>query len=676
MAVLASRSSAATVKAVGMAMAMGGAIAAAAWPAAAEEASPPGAASDLTSLSLERLMEIEVTSVSKRPERLSEAAAAIFVLTQDDIRRSGMTSVPEVLRLVPGLDVAQSDANHWAVSSRGSNDVYSSKLLVLVDGRSIYTPMFAGVFWDVVDVPLEDIERIEVIRGPGGALWGANAVNGVINIITKPAASTQGLMVSASSGTRAPGDLTVRYGGRLSDTASYRVFVTAKAQDGLETASGAAAGDPSSQAHAGFRIDWSPSPADSVGLDGEVYTQRTRGLLTLPGASVAQPVVEHDGGGHALVNWRHTISSDSDVSLQAYFDRTQFEEYTGAMQIRTYDIEFKYHTVLRGRHDVVWGGGYRDIAYTSASSPITSLSPSSGRFRVGNLFGQDEMTLSPSVRLVAGVKLEANSYTGLEYEPTARLIWTPSPTRTVWAAVSRAVRVPSIGESTLRLEAGFAPGPPPLPIVVTANPDLVSETEVAFEAGYRSVLAPGLTLDIAAFYNRYADLVAGTLEPGLELTPPPPHPILAEHLGNVLDGRAYGGEISARWQATARWRLGASYDLLVSTARAATPEVLFTGGNAPGNNPRNQWRLSSNLDLPRGFEFDVSAQYVDRLPTAAVAAYTRVDMRLGWRVTDRLEFGLVGQNLLDDRHEEYSPIFLRARSEVPRTVHVYLRATY
>lgn len=656
---------------------------------AADSSLSAKAASDLADLPLDQLMRIEVTSVSKRPERMSDAAAAIFVITQEDIRRSGMTTLPDVLRLAPGIDVSQSDATHWAISSRGYNDVYSSKLLVLVDGRTIYSPTFAGVLWDVQDVPLEDIERIEVIRGPGGTLWGANAVNGVINIITKKAADTQGGLLSATGGTQHQAGVMLRYGGRLSEQADYRVFLKADGNNGVDSALGGHAGDPSSQVHAGFRLDWAPTPRDSLTADGEVYGERSRTLLTLPSLTAPPtptPEVEHDRGGHALINWRRQTSATSDFGVQAYFDRASTQEYTARFDIDTFDVEAKQHFRLGARHDIVWGAGYRHVSFDVSDNPVATFTPRRGSNETYNLFGQDEIALGHDLRLVAGLKLEHTTFTGLEYEPSLRLAWTPQPNRIAWLAISRAVRVPSLGESYLRLNVAAAPTTPPILVAIVGGQDLKSEVETAYEAGYRVAASPRLTFDVAIFYNRYTDLITSlNPSPAFEFSPPPPHLLFATEVANTLRGHAYGGEVSVNWQASPIWRLSADYDLAVASVHVVNPLATMGGGNDPGNSPKHQVRLRSKLDLPDDLEFDLFGQYASRLAattipgraaSSGIPAYFRLDARLGWHPTQGVELGLVGQNLLDDRHAEFIPISLRAPSEVPRSLRIYLKTGF
>jgi iron complex outermembrane receptor protein len=647
--------------------------------AAPQTADGETAAPDLAGLPLDQLMNIQVTSVSKRVERLGDTAAAIFVITQEDIRRSGLTALPDILRLAPGVDVAQSDANHWAVSIRGNNGIYSAKLLVLVDGRSIYSPLFSGVFWGVQSVVVQDIARIEVIRGTGGAVWGANAMNGVINIITKPAGETQGLMVAASTGSDLKGELTARYGGQISGNASYRVFVKGFDHDGLVTAAGADAGDAASQINGGFRLDWSPSTADAVSLQGEAYADASHARLLLPtigSTPTVTPVIERNSGGHGLVNWQHILSETSDVTVQAYFDRTNTEEITNSDGDDTFDIDIRHHFIA-ARNDIVWGGGYRYISSNTGTSPLVNFARTSVQQRIANVFAQDELTLAPTVSVIAGLRLEDNNFTGLELEPTLRAVWAPSPDQTLWMAVSRAVRTPADVERLIEVVTGALPGNPPLITEAFGNPEQISESMISYEGGYRAEVRSNLNVDVAVYYNRYSDLGAVTpLTPFASSIPLPPHIVIPIQYNNAASGHTYGGEISSSWQVTPAWRLSANYDLMIADVVAGSSAITVIDTNVPGENPRHQLQIRSHLDLPMGFEVDVDAHYVSRLVAIAVPAYTRLDARLGWRATDRIEVGLVGRNLLTDRHLEFAPAYYRAPSEVPRSVRVYVAAAF
>jgi iron complex outermembrane receptor protein len=657
----------------------GAALAESPQPDPAAEAS---ASSDLANLSLEQLMDVEVTSVSKKPQRIADVAAAIYVISQEDIRRSGMTSIAELLRTVPGLDVAQTDSQRWAVGSRGFNDIYSGKLLVLVDGRSVYAPTFSGVLWDTQDLPLQDIERIEVIRGPGGTIWGANAVNGVINIITKNARDTQGLTVTAGAGTEATGSGTIRYGGKLSDQAHFRIYLKGFDRSSFVTPTGADAGDSWRARRAGGRLDWTPSANDAVSAQVEYYGERKEGVV-FPPSLVVLPTptaqVQRTTGGHALVSWAHTFSAGSDLTFQAYFDNVAYQDTVGSATLNTYDVEVRHHVHLGSRHEVVWGGGFRRVDYQAQFNPYVTLIPPTGGEEVVNVFAQDEFTLSPTIHVIGGVKLEHNTYTGWEYEPSLRLLWTPATNHTVWAAVSRAIRMPSIGEEFLRFDAFGIPGSeffPPLLISSFGNPGLQqSERLVSWEAGYRSALTSTLSVDLAAYYNRYTRLASTSVDtPFFELDPAPPHLVIPLRFSNLLEAEVHGFEASVNWQATRRWRLFAAYSLLLGKLSAADPSVDLTLQRNPiDSSPRHQVQLRSYLDLPGRMELDAALYHVSSLPAAFVPAYTRLDVRLGWKATDRLILSLSGQNLLQSRHQEFSPIVLAAPTEVPRTV--YFTAT-
>lgn len=643
-----------------------------------DPAAEASASSDLASLSIEQLMDVEVTSVSKRPQRLGDAAAAIYVITQEDIRRSGMTSIPELLRMVPGLDVAQSDSRHWAISSRGFNGIYATKLLVLVDGRAVYSPAFSGVLWDVQDLPLEDVERIEVIRGPGGTLWGANAVNGVINIITKSAQDTQGLLASVGGGTEASGIGMVRYGGKLADGAYLRLYAKGFERNSFDTVAGASARDSWRQGRVGFRLDWTPSADDTVMAQGEYYRETTNGDLFLPSLTLplgtVTPAIEHDNGGHALISWRRRYSDTSDLSLQAYYDRVDTGEFTFNAALSTYDVELRHRFRWGDRHDIVWGAGYRRVDYDAATdNPYVSFSRPSGRTEIFNVFGQDEIALTDAVHLIVGTKIEHNTYTGFEYEPNARLSWRLAQDHTLWAAVSRAVRIPGIVEEQIRFDAQAMPGAPPILVSVFGSPNQKSEREVSWEVGYRGALTPRLSLDVAAFYSTYRDLASTTpATPFVEVVPLPIHITVPLRYGNLLRGDSYGAEISAGWRANARWRLSASYTYL----HASVGPDLFgldssNQSNSDLTSPRHQVQLHSYLNLSDRLELDTALYYSGAYDiTGHIPAYTRVDARLAWRPVDHLEISLVGQNLFDPRHQEAGPPIYRAPAEVPRSVFV------
>jgi iron complex outermembrane receptor protein len=598
----------------------------------AQEAQRPPA-SDLKRLSLEELMEIDVTSVSRRSEPVSGAAAAITVITGEDIRRSGATNLPNALRISAGLQVAQSNGNTWAISSRGFNTTTANKLLVLIDGRSIYTPLFSGVFWDVQDVPLEDIERIEIIRGPGATLWGANAVNGVINILTRSARDSQGTLVSLGAGNEQRALVTARQGGTLANGTAYRVYGRYSYMDSLALASGDGAHDPLRRGQAGFRLDREDGGAGAFTFQGEAY----HGLTGQTVVVTADTVLD---GANLVGRWTRNYSENSGTDLQVYYDYTHreiplwFEEHR-----HTLDVDYQHRLPFGSRHEVVWGGGYRVTHDQVGNSPGVAFLPDSVTESLFSAFAQDEIALATHVRLTLGTKLEHNHWTGFELQPSARLAWTPNEHRTLWGAVSRAVRTPTrYDEDIIFFNAAGG-------VTLQGSPSFQSEELLAWELGYRIQPRTGLLVDIAAFYNVYDNLRS------YEPTAPPA--VFPYHFGNKLEGDTWGIEMRASLQATPWWRLHAAYTYLGKDLALDPGSYDPTDGKLEGNDPRSRFVLRSQMDLARGFELDGTLRYMGRLPSPVVPAYTELDLRLGWHATDRLELSLVGQNLLHARHPEF-----------------------
>jgi iron complex outermembrane recepter protein len=634
-------------------------------PAAGQPPSQPERPVDLTELSIEELLKVEVTSVSRRAEPISAAAAAVFVITQDDIRRSGATSIPEALRMVPGLEVARIDANKWAISARGFNGRFANKLLVLVDGRSVYTPLFSGVFWDVQDLLLEDVERIEVIRGPGATLWGANAVNGVINVLTRSARETAGGLVAASSGSEERGLLGLRYGGLLGESSAYRVYAKRFDRGSGERAAGGAGADDWSMSRAGFRLD-STLSGGGLTLQGDLYDGDVGETLTLQSLQSLLPrTLDTDmrvGGGHVLGRWQRTTAASSELVLQLFYDRTERAAALVDEDRDTFDLELQHGFAPAARHRVVWGLGYRRTGDDILGTEALSFQTARRTDELASAFLQDEVMLHPDrLWLILGSKLEHNDYSGFELQPNLRMVWIPRQRHTLWAAVSRAVRTPSRAEHDFRLSSqvigpgGLSPGSPPAVVTILGNPDFGSEELVAWELGYRAGLAPGLFLDVATFYNDYDRLRAPrTGTPFLVAAPAPPHLVVPIHLTNALNGSTYGAELAVDWRAAERWRLSAAYSYLRIQLHAP-PGTDPASVIAEGESPSHQLYLRSSLDLPRGLELDLMARYVDELPAPAVDSYTSLDLRLGWRPLRRLELSLVGQNLLEETHVEFAP---------------------
>lgn len=623
--------------------------------------------SDLTELSLEELMNIEVTSVSKKTEKLSKAAAAIFVITQEDIRRAGATSIAEALRLAPGLEVARVDAHTWAISARGFNDVFANKLLVLLDGRSIYTPLFSGVFWDQQDTLLEDIERIEVIRGPGATLWGANAVNGVINIITKRARDTQGGLLTAGGGSEERGFGSVRYGGTLGADAHFRVYAKYVNRDGSGLPDGHAANDAWQLGQGGFRLDWLPAQPHLLTLQGDLYGGNLAqtffvGAL-LPPFQQVMPDHLATRGGNLLGRWSHTLASASEMRLQVYYDRTIRDTAIFKEDRHNVDLDFQHRFPLGGRHDIVWGLGYRLSSDNEGNTFTVSLTPASRTTHLVSAFAQDEIVLvADRLHVTLGSKFEHNTFTGFEIQPGARLLWTPSDRHTVWAAIARAVRTPSRAEDAVRINqqvlppGTLFPGAPAAVVSFAGDRGIDSEKLLAYELGYRVQPHEWLSLDLALFYNVYNNL--RSIEPGTpfpETSPFPPHLVVPFLAANKLNGETYGAELVANWQLTEWWRLRALYSYLhINLSREKGSRDTISQA-AQGNSPQQQLALRSAMDLPWRLAFDLALRYVDRLPNLHVGSYTVLDVRLGWRPTQSLELAIVGHNLLEKHHPEFSP---------------------
>src|SRR6266581_4832327 len=632
---------------------------------------------DISRMSIEELMNVEVTSVAKRPQRVADAAAAVFVLTQEDIRRSGAASIPEALRMVPGLQVARIDENKWAIGSRGFNGRFDNKLLVLIDGRSVYTPLFSGVYWNVEDVMLEDVDRIEVIRGPGATLWGANAVDGVINVITKKAKSTQSAVVTAGAGTEERAAGGVRYGGKLGDNTYYRAYTKYFDWGPSAYPSGMTAHDGWDALRGGFRADWTPAGANSLTLQGDIY--RTRFDETLTVASLSAPysnTFPNDGkysGGNILGRWNHA-SEGSSMSLQMYYDNTTITDHSlfGDHQ-NILDIDFQHGFHAGDSQQFVWGVGYRSIRDKNDASFTVSLKPNQVTLNQFGTFIQDEISLADNrLQITLGSKFERNEFTGFEIEPNARLLWNLTPNQSIWTAVSRAVRTPALTEEGLRLNSQVIPpgtpaNPTPLPAVVAVfgSHQFNSEDLLAYELGYRVQATSNLSLDIATFYNNYSNL--RTAEPGaffFEGSPTPTDVVIPFVAGNKMSGGTYGAELFADWKVVPKWRLVGSYSYLQMDIHKNADSQDPTPDNPNGSSPRHQWYLRSSIDLPKHFEQDTTLRFVDQLPGLNVPSYYSLDAHLGWRPVTKLEISIGGQNLLNNWHFEFMPDFVNTSPTV------------
>ncbi|MFH1567060.1 MAG: TonB-dependent receptor [Gemmatimonadota bacterium] len=633
------------------------------------EAAWPVSGVDLTALSLEELMEVEITTASRRAERWSRAAAAVSTLSGDELRRAGVSSVPEALRRVPGLQVARFDGSKWAISSRGFNGLFANKLLVLVDGRSRYNTMYSGVFWETLDIPIEDVEQIEVIRGPGATLWGPNAVNGIVNIITRPADETQGARVRLAAGDEERGAILVRHGGRLGSRAHYRVYGHYFDRDGLADGAGRATPDGWDAGRAGFRLDWRPAADEAVTLQGDTYRGRIGETMVL-----ADPQPPHQprvldveapfSGGFLLGRWERGAPSGRQVQAQAYYDRSRRDDaplMTG--YVDNLDLEVQQGRRWGAGHEVVWGGGYRRTWDDLDSDFGLLYSPARRTYHLASAFAQGDLAVRPHcLRLTLGSKFERNSFSGFEIQPNARLLWTPDERHTAWGAVSRAVRTPSradhdIGYIRQVLPAGAAAPDMPAFVVASGTRDFGAEELVAAEAGYRVRVRPSVFADLSLFYNEYGGLRTYRIgQPYDADAPGPPHLVLPLYQVNGIDGHTWGGELTADWQPCPRGRLRAAYSYLRTQLHAAPGSQ---GGGAPEElereNPKHQVLVLPSVDLTTHLELDGALRYVGALEAESldVGGYWELDGRLGWQATDRVELSLAGRNLLHGHHLEY-----------------------
>jgi iron complex outermembrane receptor protein len=619
---------------------------------------------DLTQESLEDLMNVHVTSVSKREETTSQAAAAVFVISRQDIQRSGALNIPDLLRMVPGLDVAQINTNSWAITARGFNGEHSNKLLVLVDGRAVYNPIFAGVFWDSQNIPIETVERIEVIRGPGAAIWGSNAVNGVINIITRSADDTQGGYISGGAGNTITGPAEVRYGGKARGLGSYRLYAEGFEANASATVTGISGQDDWRLIHGGFRTDSNLSAKDSLTAEGEGHSGNGGELATVP-LSLSPPVTatvalrDYSSGWNVLGRWNHVVSPRSDTSLQVYFERTDRDDSTYNLGLNTFGIDLQHHRLWGTRQDIVTGIGYRLTSDDSSPTLRIVFTPVSRHTQLFNWFVQDEIAiLRDRLRLSLGVRLEHNDFTGFVFQPTARLAWRVDSKDMVWSAISVADRTPARSDTALRVNFAAVPGPGNLPMLISLFGDANKKNErlAAIEAGYRGAWTNSFSLDATAFYNRYNDLTS--VEPGaisLEASPTPVHWVLPSFQSNGLYGETHGLEFFANWKAASFWTLSPGYSFFSMHLHPFAGSQDFTGAaQTEGGTPDHQAQIRSSVSLPRNLQWNVSAYFVNRLPAVSIPSYTRLDTGLIWRAGERFTVSVAGQNLLKNLHPEFS----------------------
>ena len=614
-------------------------------PAAAGAAPESLAVVDLKSLSLEELGNIEISSVSKTAEPLSEAAAAIYVITHDEIMRSGLTTLPEILRMAPNLEVAQLSPTTYTISARGfnvaNNAAMSNKLLILIDGRSVYTPLFAGVYWDMQSVLPEDIERIEVISGPGATLWGANAVNGVINVITRHSADTQGGMFEVGGGNLQRG-AALQYGGRLGPDLTYRLHAEGFDFSPYQARGGANAHDGWSKPQGGFRLDWQP-PGDSLMLQGDVFEAPE------PGGNLV-------GGRDLVANWQHRFADGSSLQLLSYYDRAQrFADIGGGFAIDTYDLEVQHSFGLGSWNQIVWGAGERVIAYQIQNVAALQIVPRDRTVNLVDLFAQDTISLSPSLKATIGLKIEDEPFSGVEAMPSGRLSWKASDKVLLWSAISRAVRAPTPVDRDLREFAGTVD-------FLNGSSHFLPEILTAFELGTRVQATPRFSFSLSTYYNIYDNL--RTIEPA-------PVTFLPLSWGNLLGAHAYGLEGWGSYRLSDWWRLTAGFNVQHENFHY-DPRSSRIGGLAfVADDPNYQASLRSSVDLAPNVTWDAAFRYVGRLHNPAVPAYAELNMSVNWRITDRLDISLSGYNLLHPQHVEFSQP--GQTDEIPRSFFVQTR---
>jgi iron complex outermembrane recepter protein len=606
-----------------------------------------GAAGDsLADLSFEELANVEITSVSRRAERLSEAPASVYVITAEAIRRSGATSLPQALRLAPNLQVAQLDASQYAISARGFNNAIGNKLLVLIDGRTVYTPFFSGVFWDQQDVLLADVQRIEVISGPGATLWGANAVNGVINVITRSAQETEGALLLGAGGSRET-RLGARYGGAAPGDGHFRVYGLHTRRENTRDENGASLSDGWDGQQVGFRADWSGT-ANGFTLQGDAYRGKTE-LRNFPFPGF--PAAIEASGHNLMARWTRRLDDDASLRVQAYVDHSERDDallYKPAVDIA--DVEFQ-HALRWSAHRLMWGGGHRRARDDVQPGLFFGFRPPQRELHWTNVFVQDEIALQPSLDLTLGIKFERNDYTGTESLPSARLAWKLGADQMVWGALSRAVRAPARLDRDITL-------PPNPPFIIAGGPEFVSEVANVAEIGWRALPRPDLSLSVTAFHHDWERLRSGQLPPNAMVQ-------------NMISGSTYGVEGWGVWQASAAWRLSAGFTTFRADLGIDPGSADPVGPSALGNDPEYQWTLRSSFNPWSGHEFDLALRRVAALPDPVVPAYTALDLRYGWRVMPDLIVSVIGRNLLDGGHAEFGAA--PGRSVIPRSVLLHLR---
>jgi iron complex outermembrane receptor protein len=650
--------------------------------AAASPANAQRRVTDLSQVSIEDLMSIEITSASRKEQPAADVAAATFVITHDDIRRSGMTTIPDLLRLAPGIDVAQINGNKWAVSVRGFNGLYANKLLLLIDGRSVYNRLFSGVLWDAEDLMLDDIDRIEVIRGPGAAMWGANAVNGVINIVTMRTSDTQGGLVRAEGG-RAGKQGAVRYGGTLG-AARYRLFAQWTGRDQSLIAPGTRAGDASDSVTTGFRADWAAQPGAFM-LEGGFTSGRTHALWSNldPETAAREPILSDrsdEQSGHVLGRWTHTRANGASLQIQSFLDVADRDEPVADYSRRAFDVDTQYHTALGAQHDLVAGARYHIIDERLDGHRGFSLIPAEDTSSLLTAFMQDDIALFGK-RLVftLGSQVQYDSLSGAGVQPTARVMWKARPRQRLWAATSRALRTPSLTDRGIRVQYPPVSDDSGLPLFVTivGNPAARTENLADAEAGYRLEIGTGASIDVTGFAGRYDHLQTQEPSPPVVQLGPSPRVLVTAQFDNLLTATMRGLEIAGHWTPIPAWRLDGSYTAFHVAPRPAAASRDAAAGQEDGSAPRTQWQVRSTFSPGTRATLGLAIFHVGSLEQFRVAAYTRADITAEWRLTSRLSVMGIGQNLLDPSHAEFSGISSQLlATQVPRSGSLRLRWTF
>ena len=623
----------------------------------------------LKSFSLAKLANLEVSIASKTPRKASQIAAAITVLTADDISKSLATTIPDVLRLVPGLQVARIDAHNWVVSSRGFGDRTTNKLLVMIDGRNIYSHLYGGVLWDQHDVVLDDIERIEVIRGPGASVWGANAVNGVINIITRSALDSQGETIVTATGGSEISYTSLRSSGALSENGAYRVYAKYRNHDDAVYHGGSKADDGWDDWRTGFRMDWRGDNNTHITLQGDMHRgDFSERISVLDFAPPFTKLITDDvdaWGHNILARWSTTLKGGGRSELQAYYDKQQRDQWKLEESTTTYDINYNHQLPRLGRHEIIVGGGYR---YIDNVLPDGDISTGKARFftpekrddELFSFFAQDEIeVLNDTLWLTLGIKLEDNDYSGFETQPNIRLRWVLSEEHMLWGAVSKAIRTPSRAEHDAFIVLDIIDtGPPPLALVLQGNRDFDNEELIAWELGYRFLGSDTLSFDLSLFYNDYDDLLAAE-SLGVIPAPPPAPPALGALIAatNGVSAKSYGLEMSVAWRPSEQWQVNLSYAYIDIRMHLKSSHSGLNPDSTEGLSPENQLTVSSDYKINDNLRLNLIGRYVDELPTNNTEAYFELDAGLEWQLNPRLALSFVGRNLIDAEHRETSDTF-------------------